>query len=101
MTDAAIERLCERLIAQATASFEANRSFGRKGSQWSLQTEVGHQAAETICALLERVKALEVALTRQCDNMAFALNRVDLRGWTDRFGQELAEDRAAINTGEV
>ena len=43
-----------------------------------------------------RVNVLEEALRRQTDNVAFVLNRVDLRGWTEKFTSELAEDRAAL-----
>ena len=44
-----------------------------------------------------REGVLEGALRRQADNMAFALNRVELRGWTDKFAAELAEDRTALS----
>jgi hypothetical protein len=41
--------------------------------------------------------ALAEALTRQTDNMAFVLNRVDVaEQWFDRFGSELRDDRAAL-----
>lgn len=37
------------------------------------------------------------ALERQCDNMAFILNRIDIGdNWHDKFTKELAEDRQAI-----
>lgn len=39
-------------------------------------------------------------LTRQCDNMAFVLNRVDLHGFHEKFETELAEARAAISKAE-
>jgi hypothetical protein len=43
----------ERLRRKATASFEANKGFGRKGKEWAIETEVEWQAA----ALIERLSA--------------------------------------------
>lgn len=39
---------------------------------------------------------LKEALDRQCDNMAFVLNRVDLHGFHDKFDAELTEDRKLL-----
>jgi hypothetical protein len=99
MTTPDIAGLCERLRKRATASFEANKNFGRKGKEWAIDTEVEWQAADTIERQAAEIERLRGALKRQADNMAFALNRVDLRGWTEKFSRELAEDRAAL-TGE-
>jgi hypothetical protein len=44
----------------------------------------------------ERIAELEVALTRQGDNMAFVLNHMDVKNWYDKFTTELAEDREAL-----
>lgn len=47
-----------------------------------------------------RVKELEEAVSRQCDNMAFVLNRVNIPPqWFRKFDDELAEDRAALKGG--
>lgn len=49
----------EQLRQKARASFETNKSFGRKGAQWAIETEVEWQAADTIESLraeLERVR---------------------------------------------
>jgi hypothetical protein len=54
------------------------------------------EAAAHIEALAERVRELEGALERQTDNMAFVLNRVDLRAWGDRFEQQMTEDRQLL-----
>lgn len=43
-----------------------------------------------------RIAELEAALSRQCDNMAFVLNRANVLGWRVKFEKELAEDRAAL-----
>lgn len=48
----------------------------------------------------DRIATLEAALTRQCDNMAFVLNRVDLHAWHKRFEYDVARDRAALAAGE-
>lgn len=48
----------------------------------------------------DRIATLEAALTRQCDNMAFVLNRVDLHGFHTKFSTELDADRAALAAGE-
>lgn len=39
---------------------------------------------------------LRKALDRQCDNMSFVLNRVELHAWHGKFEREVAEDRALI-----
>lgn len=41
----------------------------------------------------EATRELVEALDRQCDNMAFVLNRVDLHGFHGKFDRELAQDR--------
>lgn len=43
------------------------------------------------------VAALREALERQCDNMAFILNRAQTYDWYEKFCRELAEDRAALS----
>lgn len=53
--------LIERLKARAMASFEANKSFGRKGKEWALETEPEWQAASALSSLQERVRELEGA----------------------------------------
>jgi hypothetical protein len=51
----------------------------------------------------ERVAELEAALNRQCDNMAFALNKATLPDqWYCKFTNELEQDRQALKgTGNV
>ncbi len=40
---------------------------------------------------------LEEALERQCDNMAFILNRLDMPDqWAAKFNQELETDRVTL-----
>lgn len=58
MTDYA--ELCERLKAKARTSFEANKSFGRRGKEWAIETESDWQAA----AAIERLSAENEALRR-------------------------------------
>lgn len=53
----------------------------------TLATLAKLQAAEA------RAIAAEMALSRQCDNMAFVLNHANLHNWHDKFSAELAEDR--------
>tara|TARA_R110002020_G_scaffold10785_4_gene40932 strand:+ start:1386 stop:1649 length:264 start_codon:yes stop_codon:yes gene_type:complete len=38
----------------------------------------------------------KTAFNRQCDNMSFVLNRLDLYHWSERFAKELEEDRQAL-----
>jgi hypothetical protein len=70
MTTPDIAGLCKRLRMRATASFEANKNFGRKGKEWAINTEVEWQAANTIerqAAEIERLRgaarAFEAAIT--------------------------------------
>jgi len=43
------------------------------------------------------IERLREALDRQCDNIAFILNRVDLpKTWFEKFDSELSEDRKAL-----
>jgi len=53
----------------------------------------GSQAARQAAS----IAALEAALVRQADNMAFVLNHVTIPDqWQDKFMKELATDRAAL-----
>ena len=45
----------------------------------------------------DRIEALETALSRQCDNMAFALNKATLPDqWYCKFSNELEDDRTML-----
>lgn len=44
----------------------------------------------------DRIEELEAALKRQTTNMAFVLNRVDLRSWHERFEDDLQKDRKLL-----
>lgn len=48
--------LVERLRAKARASFEANKSFGRRGKEWAIDTETEWQAAAEIERLREALR---------------------------------------------
>ena len=50
MTTPDLAGLCERLRAKARASFEANKSFGRRGKEWAIETEPEWQAAAAATA---------------------------------------------------
>lgn len=70
MTKTDIAGICERLRAIATASFETNKSFGRKGKEWAIETEVEWRAAH----LLERQAA---DIKRMQDALKLAVDLVD------------------------
>ena len=45
----------------------------------------------------KRIAELEAALTRQADNMAYAVNNMNIPDrWYDKFMRELKEDRRAL-----
>lgn len=45
----------------------------------------------------DRIEALETALSRQCDNMAFVLNKATLPDqWYCKFTNELNDDRTML-----
>lgn len=44
----------------------------------------------------DRIEALEKALTRQTENMAFLVNHASLYKWHDKFVSELSEDRKLL-----
>lgn len=49
-------------------------------------------------AFSAEVEALRAALNRQCDNMAFVLNKATLPDqWYSKFSNELEQDRALLN----
>ena len=68
----------------------------RRNFATTMTTADALEALAALDAADARVAELEAALQRQCDNMAFILNRVDLHNWHDKFERELAEDRAAL-----
>jgi hypothetical protein len=100
MTTPDIAGLCERLRKRATASFEANKNFGRKGKEWAIDTEVEWQAADTLerqAAEIERLrkaaKAFEFAVTTDIPvGSGYA-------EWVARAQQARADLQAAL-TGE-
>ena len=47
-------------------------------------------------AFAEQNARLVGALDRQCDNMAFVINHVNLHGFYDKFQAELEADRATL-----
>ena len=49
-----------------------------------------------VTAFAEREARLVGALDRQCDNMAFVINHVNLHGFYDKFQAELEADRATL-----
>lgn len=55
---------------------------------------------DAVSAMFDEVEALREASERQCDNISFMLERLELpdlpAAWTTKFEKELAEDRAAI-----
>jgi hypothetical protein len=61
----------------------------------------GPEAADALERQAAEIERLREALERQCDNMSFAINRVDLRGWTEKFAREIAEDRAALTGKDI
>jgi hypothetical protein len=44
----------------------------------------------------DTITALDAALRRQADNMAFVINHATLYAWADKFSRELEEDRLAL-----
>ena len=62
MNTPGIAGLCERLRKRATASFEANKNFGRKGREWAIDTEVEWQAANILERQAAENKRLRLAL---------------------------------------
>jgi hypothetical protein len=113
--------------AQLVQSFRDHYEFARVGPWQGVQTPhyalmgLFKMAADRIEALSDRcaehkalgifndpccphcpapqqgVEAVREALRRQCDNMAFVLNRVDLHAWGDKFEQEMTEDRQLLS----
>lgn len=66
----------------------------RLTDHWKLQHD---EHKELNAKLAARVKELEKALARQCDNMAFIVNHVTMpEKWRDKWERELAEDRVAL-----
>ena len=59
--------------------------------------KIMNDAADALEAQEDRIKALTTALDRQCDNMAFVLNRVDLHAWHGRFSDDLEADRLTLS----
>lgn len=57
---------------------------------------VKHAATLIQAAFAEREARLVGALDRQCDNMAFVINHVNLHGFYDKFQAELEADRATL-----
>lgn len=103
------EGLCERLEKAANASFEANKSFGRRGPVWALETELEWQAATTIrtqAAELERLRgALITARAAIASLSEYALGEVsqeddyggfEVHGIRDELLSEI--DRALSDT---
>lgn len=94
MTDYA--ELCERLRAKARASFEANKSFGRKGKEWAIETEINWQAVAAIEHLSDSNEGLTEDLY-QAVLVAYRLGahewaRLNYPQWIDAIvaGQEVA-----------
>ena len=64
----------------------------------SIEGGWGERNAATLiqAAFAEREARLVGALDRQCDNMAFVINHVNLHGFYDKFQAELEADRATL-----
>jgi len=46
----------------------------------------------------QQIQELEIALSRQGDNMAFVLNHMDTGTWGEKFTKELEEDRKVLKS---
>jgi hypothetical protein len=64
MTTPDIAGLCERLRKRTTASFEANKNFGRKGKEWAIDTEVEWQAADTLERQAAEIRAVVAGMAQ-------------------------------------
>ena len=73
MTTPDLTGLCERLRAKARASFEANKSFGRRGKEWAIETESEWQAA----AAIERLVAENERMRKIAEGMSAAISWLD------------------------
>lgn len=80
---------CTRCLASGNVEFGRKENFV---SNWNRRADT--QAADEIARLRE-------ALERQCDNMAFTLNKATLPDqWYSKFSNELEQDRAALQHKE-
>jgi hypothetical protein len=65
-----------------------------------IEAEKLDSAIAAVSALFDEVEALREVSERQCDNISFMLERLELSdlpaAWRTKFEKELAEDRAAI-----
>lgn len=64
------------------------------------EQERAEKAEAEVERLTARCERLNAALIRQCDNMAFIVNHVDLNGWYEKCRVDLENDRAALTPGE-
>lgn len=63
-----------------------------KNDDFEMDRIIGEQL-NTIEHLAHENERLTKALDRQCANMAFILNHIDVKNWYDKFQKELEEDR--------
>jgi len=86
-----MNELTQRLFYRVGNPSAWPEGFDESGS------ELFREAVSALEAQEDRIKALTTALDRQCDNMAFVLNRVDLHAWHGRFSDDLEADRLTLS----
>ncbi len=95
MTD--VKGLKERLEAKARASFEANKSFGRKGTEWAIETEVEWQALAYIADLEAKLAALDQEVERWVSSCQIAQDQaMENGGRASRAEAKLAVAREEL-----
>lgn len=89
------------LIAEAAAELSRLRGRVAELELMNRSKVVSYRDEQTasLTAATEDNKRLRDALARQCDNMAFIINNVDILHWHDKFLAELEQDRAALTFG--
>lgn len=88
---------CLNLIRSLTAELDDAREGRKMISSGAMDLSVMYASANERAERAEAERdALREALERQIDNMSFALNRVSLGAWHERFERELEQDRSAL-----
>ena len=92
--------VCSALLSEIAALREALEEAEKDASSWSRcageVVTIGESWKERFVQAERQRDELRKALERQCDNMSFVLNRVELHAWADKFSTEIAEDRALL-----